>query len=496
MTRTNWLGALFAGWALSIASGCARELEGEDPPLGAVYFPISATVAPTQRFAYVQSSNFDLRFNTGWLSVVDLEAMLAGDESPIVGQLKIPPLGGGMALSPSGSFLLTTHRSDKLLALVKVATSGDELTCGDADAEKGLTIGERRTDCDSAHLVHLEPDTVHPDLEASDFNDPYGVAFVPYDVPGGGSTTLAAVSYLGVGQVTLFEVASGLTHVSSGSTEPALVLREGRPDGATDGFPRVLPLGARGPKLDDYLRLRRENEDRIVLLGEAGVGELSLVSPAGKGPFLIGASQRLAQLANPRSTVFSIDLAGALAEDEDAIVRIDLRGRVGGAEIAGLAPSADGTRMVAANRFPDSLVWLDTTVEPLQLYDTAGAERIVERPRFTSLASTTLDGRPAGVVVLPRPDGSEWIATVGFDDGALYLLAPESERLTVIARLDGMGDGPFELVHATPAGRDVLLVLGFFSHTVTLVDVSAAAATDAHVVATLEGTAALAGGGE
>src|SRR5262245_48288701 len=93
---------------LSVTFGCARALPGEDPPAQGFYFPIGIATNsddPTQPWVYVLSSNFDRRFNAGWVSVIDAAAArgAAGDRpgdpnDAVVQQLKVPVLGGDLAI--------------------------------------------------------------------------------------------------------------------------------------------------------------------------------------------------------------------------------------------------------------------------------------------------------------------------------------------------------------------------------------------------------------
>ncbi|MEL6761691.1 MAG: hypothetical protein AAFP04_14985, partial [Myxococcota bacterium] len=121
--------------AAGLGVGCANDLEGTPPPDNVFYFPIDLRISAGGGFAYVSSSNFDLRFNSGWLSVVDLEravalASVAGDRAidsrepdVIANELRVPSLGGTIAGFDDDSLLYIAHRSDRLISVIEVANA-------------------------------------------------------------------------------------------------------------------------------------------------------------------------------------------------------------------------------------------------------------------------------------------------------------------------------------------------------------------------------------
>ena len=66
-----------------MASGCGVELPGLEPPTDTLYYPSSTTDLGNGELLIV-NGNFDLKFKTAWLNVVDLsEALESGqDEAP------------------------------------------------------------------------------------------------------------------------------------------------------------------------------------------------------------------------------------------------------------------------------------------------------------------------------------------------------------------------------------------------------------------------------
>ena len=64
-------GLLLLVVAMGIAGACAEQRVGQVPPTGGLYFPVNMEVSH-QRYVYVLNSNFDQKYNAGWISVVDL----------------------------------------------------------------------------------------------------------------------------------------------------------------------------------------------------------------------------------------------------------------------------------------------------------------------------------------------------------------------------------------------------------------------------------------
>jgi hypothetical protein len=69
--RLVWAGAAAI---LAAAPGCKLDQNGVEPPLDRIAFPASALVDPDGHWLYVANSNSDLRYNSGTLVVVDLDA--------------------------------------------------------------------------------------------------------------------------------------------------------------------------------------------------------------------------------------------------------------------------------------------------------------------------------------------------------------------------------------------------------------------------------------
>ena len=69
-----WGAVLMAVIAAVVSTACTEVVTGgEEGPDKSLYFPSSMTVSDSQ-FVYVLNSNFDQRYTSGWLSILDLKA--------------------------------------------------------------------------------------------------------------------------------------------------------------------------------------------------------------------------------------------------------------------------------------------------------------------------------------------------------------------------------------------------------------------------------------
>ena len=123
-----------------MASGCGVELPGLEPPTDTLYYPSSTTDLGNGELLIV-NGNFDLKFKTAWLNVVDLsEALESGQdeasiESFMTGEnLRILSHPGRVSFD-NGDILLphrgANHRGEALVSSINV--SDGQITCGTAE---------------------------------------------------------------------------------------------------------------------------------------------------------------------------------------------------------------------------------------------------------------------------------------------------------------------------------------------------------------------------
>ncbi len=430
-----------------LLAACARPLPGEPPPENSFYFPDGVAVTSNGQYAYVVSSNFDQRFNAGWVSIVDLGAAMSGAsrQASIVDQVRIPSLGGSIAIDPQDRFAVVAHRGGESLTVLEIGDGGRSLSCGDDEAEKDLDSEEQHTDCDRRHLVRIvrDHDNWNGELEEDEVRDPYAVSlFNHFDANPNinAEVLLLAVGFISSGRMLVYTV----------------------------------DLDGSGPLLAPR---------RSVVLGTSGAGNIA-PRPAAPGdptaPTDYVAATSLEFGENSiLSTVYNFDVGRTLADDLDGganfVTQVRLSGSAGGRELIDLVFSPDGSRAYASNNLPDALVVFDTTLGGFQEVAPGGGYTTQVRPRFAILGATPVEGQPAGLAYLARTDG-DVLAVLSFSSDTLYLYSVVGDELVPAFRGDGdnaPGLGPFQIaaVPVASGSQRHLLVTTFYDHGLAIVDV-------------------------
>jgi DNA-binding beta-propeller fold protein YncE len=426
------------------AASCARDLPGEDPPADAFYFPLSLAAAPDGRHVYVVSSNFDLRYNAGWVTTLDLEGVTSGGAAFAGDELRVLSLAGQIAVAGSGTMAAIAHRGAAALSLLEL--DGASISCGDAAAEQGLSNVEQRTDCDSAHILELDAGEFDGDLLDVAVEDPYAVALTAYD-DGGEPRPVAVVAHLlpdpvvSRARLTTFEITSGW---QAGET----------------------------PVLEAASSL---------VLANSGVSSL-VVHPDLAGTHIAATSRGIGGSTGVDSALYSVDVGRSLADQRSRVEYYDLSRWIGGYEVAGLTFSPDGRLAFATNRgreadgrpLAEGVVVLDATLETVEEVDSDGQIRRVERPRYFVLGQAPVPGRPTAVEYVARAEGEDLVAVASFDEDEVTFFAVRGTELFPVGRLDDVGGGPFDMLHASYGGHELLLVSTFFDHAVAVYDLTPA----------------------
>lgn len=173
-----------------LAAACAEDVPGTPPPEQEVYFPLGAEVVTLDdagEVLVVVNSNFDQRYNAGYVSTYSVETLtsLAGSgdvttfvdslEAAFISRVRIEQFGGDITLSdgtPRRVFVASRGRN--VVTMIGLAEDGT-LFCDDSPSAKRSDA----FDCTAAHEVRTFAD------------DPFPVAFVPQDGAGNAVATLA-----------------------------------------------------------------------------------------------------------------------------------------------------------------------------------------------------------------------------------------------------------------------------------------------------------------
>lgn len=195
-------------FASLLFTACAYEHPGIDPKANDVYYPMAVTAHPGGRYVYVVSTNPDLRYNAGQLSVIDLQAVKNyGEEEPAdpynlnaiaANQTKrILSFGGFPALNSAASKLYLPVRQDSVMHLFDVAAGGAEISCGD----QGFN---RYVSCDRAHSLKLSGKMFSSSLNDSDTESSYAAVTAPgiEGMPG----EYLYVTHLGASAISVYDI--------------------------------------------------------------------------------------------------------------------------------------------------------------------------------------------------------------------------------------------------------------------------------------------------
>jgi DNA-binding beta-propeller fold protein YncE len=385
--------------ALLVLAGCFGS-GGIDPPGDRFFFPTGIALTPDGRYLLVANSNFDLKYNSGTVNVVDLavaEATIAecggrcaddlGDLAPrdekefLVADSTVV-IGSqvtDLVLSPDGTRAYATVRGNASLTWFDVnAAAGAPrvLSCFDDRTTPGVR------GCDSAHEVIRTGDTWLP-------AEPYTLL---------ADEDWVFTGHADSGNVGVFSVAEG--------REPELVrVLDFFPYGV-NGFARQMD-GASG--LIWYYLVSR-NSARVYPFN------ITMLSRhAGEGPAV--------------STGPAIQIGSNSP----------------GTDCRSIAFSPDGTRAFVTNREPPSVVVIDTTL------------RSDGTPAGTNLATLELGRGPSKLVVQPLPDGSYLVLVVCFDAEEIFVVDPVTMTKVDVFKT---GAGPHALVPAPAARRAYLANFG------------------------------------
>ena len=441
-------------WCVLAHVACAQDLPLEGAPPGTLFYYPMSVAAPldpntgdlVNDTVYIVSTNFDQRFDSGWVTELNVPALqqvlataggndIVAVRSAFRASLKVPTLGGGMSVSSKATQAFIPHRGTGLVTVMDIDSAGSP-HCGDPTSTDNLTPILQRTDCDRNHLVDLVALALANNLRRSDFQDPFATAVVPAGPAGG---PFAAVGYLSGAWLTVLEV----------------------PD-----------------VVNPSVNLRRHVD--------VGSGALASLQPTPNSPDNLTATSRKIDTTQDLSTVYDINVIDSLTAADANTTRTYVNQDVGGQDIYNAAYSADGTRLFVTNRGPDAVVALQKETPPLGGILNG---QIIDTPKMQVTSAAVLDGTlPADLVYLSRNGASDLVAVAGMLQDSIYFLSPRNGVLQLVARIKLTkgetkmvgntstvlsGKGPYGMLRVQRAGQfDYLVVSTFYDHGVSIIDVS------------------------
>jgi DNA-binding beta-propeller fold protein YncE len=412
-----------------LVAGCTASADEVRPAPDELFFPTGAAVSPDDRILFVANANSELRFDSGTVGVIDLEAVdqianewvasgtvpdrcerdpnyretiICSEEMFMLADAsaRIGNFATDIAIQDTGSGtlrLIVPTRGDPSVAWLD--WDGTRLNCN--QGAQGFSL------CDEAHrLTYVHDD---PDLA--------GLRDEPFDAFADSAGQFAIVTHLSSGAVSLIDSPIGGTARVSDMLEGFFAADPGSGQRGATGVAGRTPSAA-----NDIIYVASRSEDRIQMFTVGRpVNEVD--------PYLIPAGY------------FFLNLVGATSG--------------GSSDTRSLAFSPTGDRLYLVNRRPPSLQIYDTSLSPTGV------------PRNVGIAATDLCRQASTLAVMDSGDGERAYVSC-FQDGQLYVIDPRG--LSMVEDIVSVGRGPFAV--ATAPSRKKVYVTNFLEDTVAVVDVS------------------------
>ena len=406
------LSSVLAG-LLAVLSACAEGSSTEPPPAAEVPFPVGVAVHPAG-FALVVTSNFDMRYRSGTLQVIDVNRLaeriesgsaLDGDNRDLIIEdraVAIPSFAASIELDSDGQAGLaavTCRQTSQLLLfdLEVTGAAGDgpqiEVSCWAGEDAGSDQLPSCHGSRSVLELPHDDPFDILMQPQLADENDDWSAR----------SWSLW-LSYLRSGQVTEIQVP------------------EGRPQPDIEQLPQVV---------------------REVDTGSQGVNELARSPLNG---YIYATSRFNTSQSNPIQ-FFDPDEAENPALHSLELFRILL-----GNETRGIGFGPDGQTLGVIVRNPDLLAFLDTT---------PGSDGV---PVNRVTGQVVLEDNPAHLEFV----GENMVLVSDPESDTLALVDSSSMRLVQMS--DDICRGPYDLDLWEKDGRHWALVACFEEDVVAVVD--------------------------
>jgi len=443
-------------WATSacaLIAACTASADDVRPPNNQLFFPTGVAISPDERVLFAANANSELRYDSGSISVIDLDLV----QQTISGWLATAPIvpdgcdqdpdhretltcdaqifikaGAGVRIGNFATDIAVQHFADGNLRVL-VPTRGDpSISWADFDTQNQtlscVTGSESFALCDDTHRLT----TVRNDPALGSIpNEPYSV-FADSD------NGFAVVTHQSLGAVSLIESTSG--------TNAQIV------DIKAGFFAQDLITGVRAATA---VSGRRSGDGDIVYVGSRSENRIQT--------FTVGRLAGAASYLLP-SNYFFLTAVGANAG--------------GTADIRALQFSSDNERMYAVNRDPPSL----------EIYDTSANASGFPRNVLSGASDICREASTVSVVSAEASDvehASERAYVTCFQDGQVYVVDPNGQ--SNVEDIITVGRGPYGIVAAqgtNPASqsRKQLFISNFLEDTIAVVDVTPSSANRNRVV--------------
>jgi DNA-binding beta-propeller fold protein YncE len=437
------------------AAGCTASASAVEPPETQFYYPTAAAVSPDDSVLFVTNGNSDLRYDSGTVSVVDLDIV-----DTIAGNWTV---SGTIPDNPPGSNCSATNADGSAQCCSPDPNNAYSLICDETQfmvPNAAARIGNFATDIaiqdtQNGTLRLIIPTRGDPSITWADWmngalscnadgksfelcDDDHRIAFLddndkfgvlpeePFMVWASSAGQFAVVSHFTTGDVTLIDSPIGEKAIASDLSEALF-----EPDPNT-GLIGAAGVGGRTSPSGDIVYVGASSEDRIQTYT---VGRPVNDTPA----FFL-----------PGNYFFLDGVGGQAGESEDT---------------RGITFSSDGNRMYLINRDPPTL----------QIFDTSTTE--TGFPANTTIGVTDLCREGNLLASVDTGDG-ERVYVSCFSDGVIDVLDPNSGGV-LLDQIES-GSGPYAV--AFSAARKKLYVTNFLEDTVSVIDIAPGSPTRDRVV--------------
>lgn len=441
--------------ALGLAGACTASATAVEPPQSQFFFPTAAAVSPDESVLFVTNGNSELRYDSGTISVLNLDTIdqVASNWSvdqqlpPDAVNNACPPAQDSVppnccSIDPNNSLTLICDETRFMVdgTSARIGNFATDVSIQDTQNGTARLIIPTRGD-PSITWVDWDGTSLSCNADGKSFelcDDDHRIAFLdnnqnigvlpdePFFVWASSAGQFAVVSHFTSGDVTLIN-----SPIGGMATASDLSLGIFEPDINT-GIIGAAGVGGRPSPDGDVVYVGASTEDRIQTF--------TVGRPVnGQSPFLLPGNY------------FFLDAVGGQAGDSE--------------DTRGITFSPDGNRMYLINRDPPSLQIFDTSMKPTGF------------PANTAIGATDLCREANLLQALDAGDGERVYVTC-FQDGVIDVIDPNGGG-ALIDQIQ-VGSGPYAV--AASLSRKKLYVTNFLDDTLAVIDIAPGSPTRDRVV--------------